>query len=64
MSPVSPCNKICQIHPERGWCIGCGRTLAEIAAWGGASDVDRVLIVSAAARRVERLAREGSTARS
>lgn len=29
----SPCVKLCQIHPVRRICEGCGRTLAEIGGW-------------------------------
>jgi uncharacterized protein len=29
----SPCNKVCVVDPASGSCIGCGRTLAEIASW-------------------------------
>ena len=39
--PVStPCIKICIVRGESGLCVGCGRTLAEIAGWGG-MDEDR-----------------------
>jgi len=31
--PASPCVKICVVDPLAGLCIGCGRTIAEIAAW-------------------------------
>ena len=31
----SPCIKVCQMDPARGVCIGCCRTLDEIARWGG-----------------------------
>ena len=30
----SPCIKVCQMDPVRGVCIGCCRTLDEIARWG------------------------------
>ena len=30
----SPCVKVCLVHPEAGICIGCHRTIEEIAAWG------------------------------
>lgn len=30
----SPCVKLCRIDADRNLCLGCGRTLAEIAAWG------------------------------
>lgn len=37
-APVaSPCNAVCTINPAYRACIGCGRTLAEIAEWGRAT---------------------------
>lgn len=27
----SPCRKVCEV--EDGVCVGCGRTMAEIASW-------------------------------
>jgi uncharacterized protein len=37
-APVStPCTKVCAVSGRTGMCIGCGRTLREIAAW---SDYD------------------------
>ncbi|MET0180316.1 MAG: DUF1289 domain-containing protein [Novosphingobium sp.] len=36
--PPSPCNGVCRIDPATGWCLGCRRTLDEIAEWPGASD--------------------------
>ncbi len=33
--PESPCVKICVLHPETRLCMGCHRTLDEIAAWSG-----------------------------
>ncbi len=29
----SPCVKVCVVHPEARICVGCHRTLDEIAAW-------------------------------
>jgi predicted Fe-S protein YdhL (DUF1289 family) len=29
----SPCVKICVIHPEARLCVGCLRSIDEIAAW-------------------------------
>jgi predicted Fe-S protein YdhL (DUF1289 family) len=46
----SPCRNICQVR--RGLCIGCGRTLSEIAAWPTATDPVRRQIRAAAARRM------------
>lgn len=31
--PPSPCTKVCRIDPATGWCLGCRRTLEEIADW-------------------------------
>lgn len=30
---ASPCVNICQINTETGYCIGCMRTIDEIADW-------------------------------
>ena len=40
-SPPSPCVNLCGIDPVTGWCIGCQRTLDEIAGWGGMSDDEK-----------------------
>ena len=32
-TPPSPCNSVCRIDPETGLCLGCKRTLEEIADW-------------------------------
>jgi len=29
----SPCINICQLDPTAAFCIGCGRTRADIAQW-------------------------------
>ncbi|MFM6950689.1 MAG: DUF1289 domain-containing protein [Novosphingobium sp.] len=31
--PDSPCDGTCRIDPATGWCLGCKRTLGEIADW-------------------------------
>jgi predicted Fe-S protein YdhL (DUF1289 family) len=46
---ASPCINICQM--EEGRCIGCFRTLDEIACWADAGDDDRRLILAAVAQR-------------
>ncbi len=40
----SPCIKVCTLDPETGLCMGCHRTLDEIAAWGGLSQERRSAI--------------------
>jgi hypothetical protein len=42
----SPCIKVCQMDPRRGLCLGCQRTLDEIARWGGMSDAERERILA------------------
>jgi predicted Fe-S protein YdhL (DUF1289 family) len=42
-----------------GWCIGCGRTLDEIARWGGTSDADRDAVMAALPERMAMLSRDG-----
>jgi predicted Fe-S protein YdhL (DUF1289 family) len=37
----SPCTNVCRMHAASGWCEGCHRTLAEIAAWGAMADADK-----------------------
>jgi len=29
----SPCVSVCTMSPDQGWCLGCYRTLEEIATW-------------------------------
>ena len=47
----SPCIKVCQMDPQRGLCIGCGRTLDEIARWAQMSDRERERIMGELPRR-------------
>lgn len=49
---VSPCNNVCSLG-DREICVGCGRTLAEIAEWGRAGDKRRHAIVAAAKGRLQ-----------
>ncbi len=39
--PLSPCVQICQIEPSTSVCHGCGRTLDEIACWGGMTEAEK-----------------------
>ncbi|WP_124093468.1 DUF1289 domain-containing protein [Burkholderia gladioli] len=43
---ASPCTAICRIEPATGWCVGCGRTLEEIAAWRDLDDAGRRAILA------------------
>ena len=44
--PSSPCIKVCAVSGETGLCVGCGRTLAEIAGWGRMSEPERQAIMA------------------
>jgi len=47
----TPCVKICQMDPRRNLCLGCKRTLDEIARWGAMSDQERDRILAELPRR-------------
>lgn len=38
---ASPCENICQMNPQTGYCIGCLRTLDEIADWLEMTDAEK-----------------------
>ena len=48
---ASPCINICQLDAQ-GLCVGCRRTLEEIAEWSGASEARRREILRNVAGRV------------
>ena len=43
------------MDPRRGVCLGCCRTLDEIAAWGGMTDAERERIMAGLAERRHKL---------
>lgn len=49
-SPPSPCIKVCLLD-EAQVCTGCGRSLDEIAEWGGAAEARKREILERAAKR-------------
>jgi predicted Fe-S protein YdhL (DUF1289 family) len=48
----SPCNKVCAIDPISALCVGCGRTLAEIAGWIRFGADERARIMAELPRRL------------
>ncbi len=59
MSAVStPCIKVCVIDAASKLCEGCGRTLAEIAQWGGLSETERRAIMAALPERLRKASSE------
>lgn len=39
--PTTPCVAVCAIDQESGFCMGCYRTMTEIARWGGMTEAER-----------------------
>lgn len=52
MAIETPCTQICLIEPQRGYCLGCGRSLSEIESWIGLSDRERSRIMADLPRRL------------
>ena len=50
----SPCIKVCTLDPATGLCVGCFRTIEEIAAWTQFSNEERAAIRASLAARRER----------
>lgn len=50
----TPCIKICTMDPRAGICAGCGRTLEEIARWGGMAESERLRIMELLSARLEK----------
>jgi uncharacterized protein len=41
----SPCINVCQLDASGRICVGCGRTIEEIAAWSTLDEVERRAIL-------------------
>jgi uncharacterized protein len=58
---ASPCISVCRMDASTGLCVGCLRTLDEIAVWGALDDDARRDVLEAiAARRAAGYARYGA----
>jgi len=42
----SPCTKVCVMDEDDRYCLGCRRTLGEIARWGEMSDAERESVMA------------------
>ncbi len=60
--PISPCTKICLLDDQRRLCVGCGRTLAEIAGWGSRGDAERLAIMAELPARLAAMAHDRAPA--
>lgn len=66
-APIStPCINVCVIDPLSALCVGCGRTMAEIAAWTTMSEAERLAVMAGLGQRLtkarSRAARGGRVA--
>lgn len=53
-APIStPCIKVCAVSGQTGHCVGCGRTLQEIARWGAMEEAERKAIMAELPARLE-----------
>jgi len=53
MSQETPCVAVCMIDPRTNLCLGCGRTLPEIARWPKMESAERLAVMAELARRME-----------
>ena len=51
----SPCVNICVMDDASGWCLGCGRTIDEIAGWSNGSAVWRHSVMMTLPDRMTRI---------
>jgi predicted Fe-S protein YdhL (DUF1289 family) len=53
----SPCVKLCVVHPEERLCVGCLRSMEEIATWSRLSHEARAAVMADLPARAPRLAK-------
>ncbi|TCS17248.1 hypothetical protein EV278_1024 [Caulobacter sp. BK020] len=53
---ATPCVKVCAVDGQSGFCLGCRRTLPEIAGWARLSDEERSAIMADLPRRPDPMA--------
>ncbi len=52
MSNETPCIAVCLINPKSNLCLGCGRTLPEIARWHRMESAERLAVMALLPRRM------------
>jgi len=55
---ATPCIKVCVVDGQSGLCLGCFRTLPEIARWERFSDDERKTLMAALPARRSRISPE------
>jgi uncharacterized protein len=56
----TPCVKVCTLDPTSGLCLGCGRSLDEIALWSTWSDEERRRVMALLPTRMHALGQKRS----
>lgn len=51
MAVASPCINVCRMDERTALCVGCFRTLDEIAGWSSASDKQRIEVLARVEQR-------------
>ena len=57
-SIATPCVQVCIVDGQSGLCLGCYRTLPEIAGWSRLGEAERTHIMAGLADRRTRIAPE------
>jgi hypothetical protein len=52
---ATPCVNVCVVDGDSGLCLGCYRTLAEVAGWTRFSDAERAAIMAGLPQRRGRI---------
>ena len=62
----SPCVGVCQINASTKYCLGCWRTLKEVAHWSRYSNDEKEILMTKLAERQKRFGsnKRGATRRS
>lgn len=58
----TPCLKVCLVSDRTSQCIGCGRTIEEIAAWSRLTEPERLAIMAQLPARLMATASEAKGA--
>jgi predicted Fe-S protein YdhL (DUF1289 family) len=57
----TPCIRICAVHPTLRLCVGCGRSLDEIARWVEITAAERARIMAQLPQRLAALTGASTT---
>jgi predicted Fe-S protein YdhL (DUF1289 family) len=55
---LTPCVKVCFMDDESGLCLGCFRTLQEVAAWARLGEAERAAVMAELPSRRGRISPE------